>query len=184
MSQWRTSLYPNFPVGDNILFPTTVSLFTSIPTLVIDRWCISTYFCFNCFSCRQLNGSPLSPFLRRSRQDSYLSASTCFSTSLCIRYVGIVSKTLVVHLIKVFDNYNPNLQFTYDLKINSPLIFWISVEGNKLLNKLVPKPTLSGRVISYHSNHPFFQNRAMVNTWVVNSNLYIMQIFWWLIITR
>jgi hypothetical protein len=90
---------------------------------------------------------------------------------------------LVEYTVNIFNGYNPRLQFTSECEENSRLAFLdlelIHNEDNTISTEWYMKPTSSGRIINYNSNHPMtlkmntaygFINRVMSLTSNLNYN--------------
>lgn len=146
----------------------------------IDLILSSTYFSFNGQVYDQIfgspMGSPLSPILANMVMDDL--ESRClealdFEIPVFYRYVddifAIVPKTKLGIILKVFNDYHPRLQFTYETESNNSLNFLdvtVIRNGNKLLTNWYRKPTFSGRYINFFSSHPFKYKVSVVTSLV------------------
>ena len=82
-----------------------------------------------------------------------------------------VKKQYIVTVIKVFNVYDINLKFIYELVGNNKINFLdmtLIRTYSKILTNWYQKPTSSGRVFNYFSNHPIQQKK----------NIIVEEIFW------
>ena len=85
------------------------------------------------------------------------------------RYVDdtlfIVKKEHVEIALRVFSSYNEHLQFTHKIEENSRINFLdvtLIKDNNSLITDRYQKPTSSGRVLDYRSNHTTQQKKNII----------------------
>ena len=140
----------------------------------------NTFFSFNNNFYRQIDGtpmgSPISPLFADIVMDDLetdclkiLKENHDIFPLFYFRYVDdtimCINKKHINTVINTFNSYYNKLQFTYELeqdkKINFLDILLIR-HNNKILTDWYNKPTSSGRLINYHSNHPLQQKINIV----------------------
>ncbi|RLU25780.1 hypothetical protein DMN91_001939 [Ooceraea biroi] len=109
-------------------------------------------------------GSPLSPVLAdlvMEDLEAHCIGLLDFNLRIFVRYVDDVFTVLSVDkiqtVLRVFNDYHPRLQFTFELEKDNHINFLDTTvirDGNALITNWARKATFSGRYINYHSNHP------------------------------
>ena len=132
----------------------------------------NTFFTFNGKIYQQIYGipmgSPISPLfadivmedLERDCLQILKEKHDCIPT-FYFRYIDdtiiCVKKEHIDSVIKVFNSYDQNLKFTHELEVDNRINFLdLSLIRNnrKIITNWFQKPTSSGRLINYFSNHP------------------------------
>ena len=140
----------------------------------------NTFFSFNNKFYRQIEGtpmgSPISPLFAdmvlddlethclKNLEDNYNVKPLFY-----FRYVDdtlmCIEKKHIVLVINIFNSYNKRLQFTYEFEQDKKINFLdISLirHNNSIITDWFNKPTSSGRLINYRSNHPTQQKINIV----------------------
>ena len=89
-------------------------------------------------------------------------------TFLCIK------KDSTQLVLDIFNNYDANLKFTYEIETNGALNFLdllIVRENNSIITDWFQKPTSSGRILNFHSNHTINQKKNIIYNLVDRSIL-------------
>ena len=136
----------------------------------------STYFQFNGKYYQQINGcpmgSPLSPifaeFVMRDLENHCID-NLQEKPLIYKRYVDdifcILRKNNVDNFTHKFNKYHDSMKFTLEKEENKTLNFLdvsVNVNDNCIKTNWYRKPTYSGRVLHFLSNHPLHQKKAMV----------------------
>ena len=77
-------------------------------------------------------------------------------------------------MLTVFNSYHPNLQFTYEIENKNSISFLelkIIRKGEQLITDWYQKPTFSGKLLSFKSNHPLHQKIGIIYNLVDKSIL-------------
>ena len=76
-----------------------------------------------------------------------------------------VPKDQVNNVIEIFNSINKNLQFTYETEVNNIINFLdrtIIRNNHSVITNWYQKPTFTGRILHYKSNHPKHQKISMI----------------------
>ena len=77
-----------------------------------------------------------------------------------------VDKKHIEDVIHVFNSYHNKFKFTYEIE-NDASIPFLDVKlirrNNSIITNWFTKPTSSGRLINFDSNHPIKQKRATIH---------------------
>lgn len=136
----------------------------------------NTFFSFNNMVYKQKSGCPMgssisSFFANIVLEDleKHCLNSLSFSPVFDYRYVDdiimCIPKDKIEETLKIFNRYNPKLQFTCEVEHNDQLNFLdvsIIKKDQKLIFDWYQKPSFSGRILNFNSNHPKHQKVAMV----------------------
>jgi len=116
-------------------------------------------------------GSPLSPIIAdivMQELETTVLSTVNFPIPIHYRYVDDILMAVpydkIDHILNAFNNFHPRLQFTLEVgghKINF-LDTTIIVEKNRLKIDWYHKPTFSGRLLNYWSQHPLSQKRGTI----------------------
>ena len=140
----------------------------------------NTFFSFNNNYYRQIEGtpmgSPISPLFANMVMDDL--ETNCLSTLkekhnvnplLYFRYVDdtimCINKKHIDLVVKTFNSYNNRLQFTYEIEQENKINFLdmtLIRHNNTIITDWFNKPTSSGRLINFLSNHPTRQKINIV----------------------
>ena len=92
-----------------------------------------------------------------------------FKPRIYCRYVDdifcIIPRKYIDTMVNIFKSYHKKIDFTYELQVDNKISFLdvlISNEEGNLVTNWYCKPTYSGRVLNFYSNHPISQKKAMV----------------------
>lgn len=72
---------------------------------------------------------------------------------------------LIPEILNIFNSFHTKLQFTIEISETNSLNFLditVIVNNEHLEFKWFRKPTFSGRLLNYHSNHPLIHKRGVV----------------------
>jgi len=134
----------------------------------------SSFFIFNGIIYQQTfgtpMGSPLSPIVAdivMQDVENRALSSLNFRPSFYFRYVDDISCAIPLesldHMLDVFNNIHPRLQFTFEVGRDNKLDFLdvsLILTDNHLIFDWYHKPTFSGRYLNYFSQHPVCQKRG------------------------
>ena len=92
-----------------------------------------------------------------------------FKPLIYCRYVDdifcIIPKKHIETMVNIFKKFHEKIDFTYELQVKNQISFLdilvINDKGNLITNWYC-KPTYSGRILNFYSNHPISQKKAMV----------------------
>ena len=136
----------------------------------------STFFTFNNTTFKKIHGtpmgSPLSPIIADLvMQDLELTIlnSLDISVPLYFRYVDdiimCIPEKYVTIITDKFNNYHNRLKFTNERENNrciSLLDLTLKIIDNKIHTDWFQKETFSGRLLSFHSNHPICHKKGII----------------------
>lgn len=119
-------------------------------------------------------GLPLSPILADIVMEHVLDKalnSLNFKLKSCVKYVDdlflVIPKKRLQETINIFNSINPKIQFTHEMEQNNILPFLdvlvIHNPDGSLLFDWYTKPTSSGRLLNYFSNHPLTQKLNVID---------------------
>lgn len=122
-------------------------------------------------------GLPLSPILADIVMEYILDKamdSLNFELKSCAKYVDdlflIIPKHRIQETLNIFNSIHPKIQFTHEIERNKTLPFLdVSVihdTNGSLQFDWYTKPTSSGRILNYFSNHPLTQKLNVVDNLV------------------
>ncbi|XP_067216923.1 reticulocyte-binding protein homolog 1 isoform X1 [Linepithema humile] len=137
----------------------------------------STYFTFNNTIYKQIYGtpmgSPLSPIVSDMvMQDLESTAIKLlnYKPNIYIRYVDdilIATRTdKLKETLNVFNSIEDRLKFTIEIRPDNSISFLdtlITTEQNEIIFNHYQKPTNSGRLLNFNSNHPIQHKRAIIS---------------------
>ena len=130
-------------------------------------------------------GSPISPFFADIVMDDlenecFKIVKTQHNISPCFykRYVDdslmIVHKDTLDTILNVFNNYDTKLKFTHEIETNKQLHFLdmtLIHTNSRILTNWYQKPTSSGRILNFNSNHHINLKKNMIYNLVDRSIL-------------
>ena len=154
-----------------------ISKVTNIPLklfLKITKFCIeeASYFKFdNCFYKQKKGlamGSPASPILADIILVDILDETISqlgYDPQLVIKYVDdilmIIPRSETENTLTTLNSINENIKFTLEYSDNNKIpyldILIIKCDNGKVLTDYYQKPTSSGRILNFKSNHPMLQ---------------------------
>ena len=134
---------------------------------VIEFLSNNTYFQFNGKYYHQKFGTPMGSPVSSIFSDMTMSdlkqeclSMLSFQSLFYVRYVDDVATCIpedkVQEMLDVFNSYHPRIQFTHELETNRALNFLelsLIRHGNQLITNWYKKPTSSGKILNFHSNH-------------------------------
>ena len=136
----------------------------------------STYFSFDRKFYHQIYGLPMGGPCSTIFADMVLDdlETEClglldFTPVVFFRYVDdifiIVPKNKVDSILQVFNSYDNRLQFTHEVENENSISFLdlliIQKEG-RIITNWYQKPTFSGRMLNYNSEHPFTHKKGVI----------------------
>lgn len=173
-----TSMFPSIPMQytlekiESKLYETVFTGITSETFLRIMRFVSQStnYFTYNNIFYRQKDGCPMgngiSPdiadFLLNSLLD-FVTDKLGFEFKLLVKYVDdlllIIPRRLLSEILDIFNGFHDNIQFTVEEEKDNKLayldVLLIRDEvNNRILTDFYYKPTASGRIINFYSQHP------------------------------
>ena len=136
----------------------------------------NTYFQFNNQIYSQIHGTPMGSPLSQILADMVLDdlETTClkklnFNPIIFKRYVDdvitLIPAQKIQHILDIFNSYHNRLKFTHELEEKCRINFLditLIRKTNIIITDWYHKPTSSGRVLNFKSNHPFSQKVAMI----------------------
>ncbi|BHF84677.1 hypothetical protein SprV_0902782800 [Sparganum proliferum] len=141
------------------------------------KFCLKTFFTFEGGVCEQINGtpmgSPLSGFIAEAvLQKVETAVFEIHRPTSWARYVDdtfvIIKRKMVQELHNVLDSISPDIQSTMEAESNKQLSFLdvlVHREPSRHLKTTVyRKATITGQILSYHSEHPLFPKRSCMRT--------------------
>ena len=117
-------------------------------------------------------GSPISPIFAEIVMDDL--ESQClkkldFKPVIYLRFVDdiltIIPENKVLTMLNIFNSHNEKIQFTCEIEENNYINFLdltLYKENNKIITNWYKKPTFSGRILNFNSNHPLHQKIGMI----------------------
>ena len=134
------------------------------------------YFVFNNKVYKQIKGCPMglepSPIFADLVMDDLereCLSKLDFQPLFFLRYVDdvitCVPKNKVQYMLDIFNGYDDNLKFTYEIENNHEISFLdvlLIRENNRLITNWYRKPTFSGRLLNFQSNHPKYQKIGII----------------------
>lgn len=178
------SLYTNIPITliEPIITKSWQELeqYTNIPKTefikALNFTLFSNYFQFKNNYYKQIDGvamgSPISSNIAQiimedleitiTNKINYIQFYTRYVDDLFL----IIPRDKVNEILNLFNSYHPKLQFTIETEKKNTINYLdltLIKKDNKILTKWYSKPTASGRLLNYHSNHPYRQKIAVLN---------------------
>ena len=149
------------------------------------------YFKFNNNVYKQTKGCPMglepSPIfadLVMEDLEVYCLSKLDFQPLFYLRYVDdvitCVPQNKVQHMVDIFNGYNENLKFTYEIESNNQISFLdvlLIRDGSRFVTNWYRKPTFSVRLLSFNSNHHTYQKIGVIYHLVDNAILLSTKIF-------
>lgn len=140
----------------------------------------NTYFLFNnklyhqVFGCPM--GSPISPLFSdlvmadlETKCMNILESRFQCTPIFYFRYVDdtilCIKREHLPHVLEVFNNYDPHLQFTHEIENNGRINFLdltLIRQENQIKTNWFQKPTTSGRILNFNSFHSIQQKRNII----------------------
>ena len=148
--------------------------------------CNNMFFTFNDVIYKQDKESPMgskvSPifadFVMTDLENECLSRLD-FTPVIFKRFVDdiwtVVPKNKVNSIIKIFNEYDSDLKFTFELEKNNSISFHdllLTRVNNKIVTNWYHKPTFSGRILNYKSNHPIHEKIGVIYSLIYKAVLY------------
>jgi hypothetical protein len=76
--------------------------------------------------------------------------------------ITIIPKHLINETLNILNSFHPKIQFTKENQQNSKIPFLdmtLIKENDRIITNFYRKPTSSGRILNFHSSHPFHMKR-------------------------
>ena len=80
-------------------------------------------------------------------------------------FITCVPITEINKVLQIFNSYHDRLKFTYELQNHGKISFLdilLIRKGNTIITDWFQKPTFSGRLLNYNSNHPIQQKISII----------------------
>lgn len=136
----------------------------------------NNYFLFNDIVYKQKTGCPMgssisSLFANLVMEDLEINCLSAldFKPVFYYRYVDdiitCIPKDKIQYMLGIFNNFSTDLQFTCEIENNGKISFLDTLlirDGSNIIFDWYQKPTFSGRILNFDSNHPMHQKVAMV----------------------